>query len=80
MFPSQTLLPPWTQQTDSVPVRKARTQRLVGIGGVVAFDGQHDGYTSYLLDLALRRAVIVLSDVANPATTDLDITVLGRHT
>lgn len=32
------------------------------------------------LDRTHRKAVIVLSDVANPATTDLGITLLARHT
>jgi CubicO group peptidase (beta-lactamase class C family) len=44
-------------------------------------DGQTGGYTSYLgLDRAHGRAVVVLSDVANPATTDLGITLLAQHT
>ena len=44
-------------------------------------DGQTGGYTSYLgLDRAHHKAVIVLSDVANPATTDLGITLLAQRT
>ena len=44
-------------------------------------NGQTGGYTSYLgLDRAHRRAVIVLSDVANPGTTDLGANLLARQT
>ena len=44
-------------------------------------NGQTGGYSSYLgLDRAHRRAVIVLSDVANPATTDIGTTLLAQHT
>ena len=44
-------------------------------------NGQTGGYASYLgLDRAHRKAVIVFSDVANPATTDLGNTLLAHHT
>jgi CubicO group peptidase (beta-lactamase class C family) len=43
-------------------------------------DGQTGGYTSYLgLDRSHHKAVIVLSDVANPATTDVGIDLLAQH-
>lgn len=41
-------------------------------------DGLTAGYASYFgLDLRNRRAVIVLSDVGNPATTDLGVNLLA---
>ena len=41
--------------------------------------GQTGGYTSYFgLDRAHRKAVVVLSDVATDATTDLGINLLAR--
>ncbi len=43
--------------------------------------GQTGGYTSYFgLDRAQRRAVIVLADVATPATTRLGVDILSTNT
>jgi hypothetical protein len=41
-------------------------------------DGLTGGYAAYLgVDLEHRRAVVVLSDTANPATTDLGIGLIA---
>lgn len=70
----------WVTTTDDVAAGGGADGGADGGGGgrsLTFHNGQTGGYTSYLgLDRAHHRAVVVLSDVATPVTTDLGTRLL----